>query len=330
LGAESRRLDIASVLARDGIPGYIFLEGSLSAVRQAVDKLVTVLDPTPRLIPLEQRIALLASRNPLSRRIEEGQWVRSLHGLYRGDVGFVCGRDTSSDLEVIAAFVPRIPTKSDKPAGSSAGKRKRGSRPPPRTWSSVQVVTECGASKVKVISPGKFVFRHETYESGLVMKHFALASLAIVDSPPDNLQHFIAAPFIRDHPLFAPWVHRFVQDSIQPQQRVRVESGEQRGVIGRPVEIIDGVAAVEPDSGLEDIPLPHIPLRSLTPHYLPGDDIKDRWSSSYGIVVSVDEACKTLIYIEKDSNREVRYSDYNQSFTDGMPDFDLDGQREIF
>ncbi|KAI9428798.1 hypothetical protein H4582DRAFT_2090968 [Lactarius indigo] len=68
---------VASVFARAGIPGFIFLEGNLSDVTRTVRGLVTVFTRlAPCLVPLEQRVALLSPRNPLSHPTEEGQWVR--------------------------------------------------------------------------------------------------------------------------------------------------------------------------------------------------------------------------------------------------------------
>jgi hypothetical protein len=283
------------------------MEGSLQAVKEALDGLVAVRSLTPRLIPSNQRIALLASRNPLSRRIEEGQWVRCLHGLYRDDIGFVCGWDSSSDKEIIVAFVPRIPYMSDRPIGSSTGKRKRACRPLPRSWSSAQATLEWGAKSVQSIPPDKFIFRRETYDSGLIMKHLPPDCLVIVDCAPSNLKLFLAASCIREMSSFAPWIHRFAQDSLQPQQRIKVESGEQRELVGHVNEIIDSVAAIVPVSPFEDLPMPHVPLRFLAPHYLPGDHVKARWSDSCGIVMTVDDERKTLVYIEKGSVRQVRY-----------------------
>ncbi|KAI9448492.1 hypothetical protein H4582DRAFT_2069006 [Lactarius indigo] len=86
--------DIASVFAHAGIPGFIFLEGNLSEVTRTVRGLITVFTHlAPHLVPLEQRVALLSPCNPLSRPIEEGQWVHCLHGLYCNNLGFVCGHD---------------------------------------------------------------------------------------------------------------------------------------------------------------------------------------------------------------------------------------------
>lgn len=167
MGEPSRRPCIASVFARPGIPGYIFLEGNLPDVLAAVKGLVTVYNALPRLVPSEQRVTLLSRSNPISRHIQEGTWVRCLHGLYRGDVGLVCGYDASSDAEAIVAFVPRIPTKSFRTASA---KRKRVARPEPQTWSARQVEEIWGPSQVRKTSEDEFVFRHETYKSGLISK----------------------------------------------------------------------------------------------------------------------------------------------------------------
>ena len=94
------------VFACTGIPGYIFLEGIPSEVAAALDGLVTVINAKHCLVPLEHQTALLTPHNPLSRHIQEGEWVRSRHGTYRDDIGIVCGCIPSSDAEVIVAFIP--------------------------------------------------------------------------------------------------------------------------------------------------------------------------------------------------------------------------------
>jgi hypothetical protein len=97
---------------------------------------------------------------------------------------------------------------------------------------------------------------------------------------------------------------------LQPHQRVRAESGDLAGITGRTCEIIDGIAFIEPKSPLDDIPVKiEIPLHSLVPLYLQGDNVKDCWSDLFGIVMSVDEEHKTLVYVESDPIREVRYVD---------------------
>jgi hypothetical protein len=105
-----------------GIPGFVFLEGKLPQVTRVVRDIFNVLNnETPCLVPLEHRCALLAPQNPLAGPIKVGQWVRCLHGLYRNDIGFICGHYPYQDVETAVALVPRIPKKTDQTA-----KRKRG------------------------------------------------------------------------------------------------------------------------------------------------------------------------------------------------------------
>jgi hypothetical protein len=300
LGDQSRRPRLASAFARAGIPGYIFLEGERVELREVMRNLVTIFNNTePRLIPLEQRIALLLPRLPSSRLVEEGQWVRCLHGLYRDDIGFVCEHNLQSDLDALVAFVARIPEPSYR-----STKRKRVARPVARPWSSLEVEAAWGSSQVQKKPEGEFLFRHERYCSGLIMKRVTSQSIVTVTHTPNDILPFIRASCIRMIPSFTPWAHRFAQGNIRPQQRVRIESGEQKGLIGRPYTITNSVATVVPESD-EDTPLVDIPLRVLSPLYLLGDSVKDRWSASHGLVVNINEDQNTLVYFEKESMIEV-------------------------
>jgi hypothetical protein len=292
--------DITTAFAREGIPGHVFLEGELPEVAKAIRGLFYVFGNfPPRLIPLEHRVALLAPHNPLCEPIEVGQWVRCLHGLYRNDIGFVCGHRPYQDSETAVALVPRIPEKTDQTA-----KRKRGSRPEPRSWSCEQLEAAWGTSKVRRIAGSEYLFRRQNYDSGLVIIILSSASLVKVDSAPNDLRPFLRAPFIRDVPTFIHWVHRFAQDSIKPGQWVKVESGDHRGAIGKPVDVVHSVASIALTS-TGNGPNLLMPLRALAPLYRPGDNVKCRWSESCGLVSAVDEVEMTVTFIEKDSNNIV-------------------------
>ena len=151
---------------------------------------------------------------------------------------------------------------------------------------------------------GAFIFHHEKYCSGLIMKRMTSQSIVAVAHAPTDILPFIRASCIRDIPSFAPWAHRYAQDNIRPQQLVKIQSGEQKGMIGRPYLINNSVATIIPESK-DDTPLVNIPLRNLSPLYRLGDSIKDRWSASNGLVVNINEEQKTLVYVEKDSMNEV-------------------------
>ena len=293
------RPHLVSAFARDGIPGYIFVEGERDEIWAAMVTLVTIFKSEPILIPLEQRVALLFHRAPTSRQVNEGQWVRSSRGLYRDNIGFVCDHNPESDLDTIVAFVPRIPEPSSRGA-----KRKRVTRPVARTWSVPEIEAVWGPSHIQKKSPEEFVFRHERYSSGLIMKHVSSLSVVAETHTPNDLSPFIRASCIRSKPSFYPWVHRFVQDNIRPQQRVRIERGEQQGIIRRPFAINNSVATIVTESE-DDTPPFDISLHYLSPHYVPGDYVKARWTDSRGMVVLVDEDQNTLLYVEENSKNEV-------------------------
>jgi hypothetical protein len=289
------------MFAREGIPGCIFLEGNLSKVTRAVRNLGTAVfvNVTLCLLPLEQCIALLLPHNLLSRPIKEGQWVCCSHKLYCNDIGFVCGHDPFWDAETTMALVPQIPNKMPRTA-----KRKRVARPEPRSWSVEQLEASWGQAQVRRVSPEECIFRHQTYKSGLLSKQLPPVSLVNVDGMPDDLHPFLRATFICNNPSFAPWIHRFAQDRIQPGQWVKVEAGDHKGAIGKPIDVVDSVACVLLND-MGDGPTLQIELHALAPFYNRGHHVKSRWSESAGIVMSTDEVQNTVTYVERDSQKLV-------------------------
>src|SRR6266404_4150241 len=139
-----RKTSIASIVTQSGIPRYIFIEGSQSDVQDAVRNLMMVYhNRPPVIVPPLDRVTLLRQRNPLFRDIQEGSWVRCLHGRYRNDIGFVWGHELRVDASVIVALVPRIREKTLR-----STKHKMIARPSPRGWSTSQMEMIWGASRV--------------------------------------------------------------------------------------------------------------------------------------------------------------------------------------
>ena len=110
----------------------------------------------------------------------------------------------------------------------------------------------------------------------------------------------ISGPF--EGPIHTPRadlrIHRFAQDSVKPGQWVKLESGDHRCAIGKPVDIVHSVASVALTS-IGDDPDLLIPLRALAPFYRYGDNVKCRWPGSCGLVTSVDEVEMVLTFVEK-------------------------------
>ncbi|KAF8262123.1 hypothetical protein EI94DRAFT_1809283 [Lactarius quietus] len=137
-------IEVSTAFAWDGIIGYVFLEGTLLAAHHTMKNFVTVFKHPPHLVPLDQQKALLTSRNPLSRSIEEGQWVCCCHGLYHGDIGFVYDVDASRDADVVMILVPRIPMKFNR---QCTMKQKKPHHPNPHIWTAAQVSSEWGVAQ---------------------------------------------------------------------------------------------------------------------------------------------------------------------------------------
>ena len=222
----------------------------------------------------------MSPRNPLFCKFTEGSWVRCRYGLYRDDVGIVCGHDPSTEASVIVALVPRIPLKS-----AETTKWKKGAQPAPRIWSPRQMALEWGVSRVRTISAHLCEFFGETYNAGLLIKHLSPANLDDAVAPA-SLVPFVQASCIREMPSFGQMICQHAQDTIRINQRVRVVREEQRGLIGLVFDIDFDQATVVPE---DDTPALLVPVRNLEPVYRAGDKVKSRWFESCGLVTSVDE-----------------------------------------
>lgn len=271
------------------------MEGTLIEVTIATIHLVSVINQPPKLVPLDERHTLLTPHNPLSCPIEEGQWVRCKHGLYKHDIGFVCEHDAKRYAETTVALIPRIPEKSKHPRPT---KRKKMARPSPKSWTAAMIEAEWGEEEVqRIIGSDGFHFKKETYQSGLILKKFPSNYLELVLNAPLNISPFLKASYLYNKPTFTPWLHWFVQDTLTPGQHVQVESGGFKGSIGFIHSITDSAAMV---NLTKDALKLQISLRALMPHYVQGDHVKHRWSDSSGVITSVDMANKRLTFVNKE------------------------------
>ena len=290
---------ITSAFSRPSIPGYVFIEAfDIREAHRAVNGLVTVRDKPPQFIAPTEYAGLLSSRPYSSAPIETGQWVRCIAGRYRDDVGYAYESDISNQWVVAVVFVPRIP--------QSGGKRKRDGRPAPRVWTAAELAQQYGQRRVKVLGRNKFVFGGSVYEDGLVIEHVQLSYLRVLKYSPQNITPFVQSTMIRSHHPFYSCLKRFAQDSTQVGDRVLVVSGEHACIIGRAQSIQDSVAEVVTES-----PVPHsgliirVRLHDIIPYFIPGDNVKDRWSDSFGMVVAIDHNEQKVTFLDREANAEV-------------------------
>jgi hypothetical protein len=179
------------------------------------------------------------------------------------------------------ALVPWIP---DNAVASM--KRKRATRPDLRRWYANQLEAVWGKHYVRRISNDKYEFGHETYRSGLVFKCLPPASIVIIDAPTD-IGPFAESPYIGHLPFRDSLARRYAQHLITVGQWVQMISREQRGLVGQPITITDGVADFDPQD--DGVPPLQVPLEHLMPVYRPGDHVKYQWSDDHGIIISIEE-----------------------------------------
>ena len=138
------------------------------------------------------------------------------------------------------------------------------------------------------------------------MEHIPFSYLRVLEHSPHNITSFVQSAMIWSHPPFYPCLKRFVQDSTQVGDRILVVSGEHAGIIGHIETIQDNVVEVvtqspEQHSGLVIC----LTLRDLIPHFFPGDNVKDRWSESFGMVVTINHDEQKVTFLDREANAEV-------------------------
>ncbi|KAI0260334.1 hypothetical protein BC834DRAFT_973476 [Gloeopeniophorella convolvens] len=295
---ESRPPLAAAVFARRGIPGHLFIEGPLPEVERARRGLVGFMLGKPTLVPPHERAALLATRSPVGTLVKEGRWVQCLEGLYRGDTGYVCEYDPSSDIDSVVTLVPRVPDSAI--SRSDSGTRGRLARPEPKVRTGPELITLLGPRRVKEVDPGRYKLRSDIYQDGLVLKSFPSQSLRILEVVPADIGPFILAPCIRERFDFSGVLLRHVQDSLGTGDRVMVERGSLQGVTGRITTRSGSEATVKAEEpALMKDRVFQSPLWDLRPLYCAGDFVRGRWTPAYGIIALIsEEDGGTLTFIE--------------------------------
>eukprot|EP00158_Paraphelidium_tribonemae_P006172 Partr_v1_DN27710_c0_g1_i2_m67689 putative The SPT4-SPT5 complex mediates both activation and inhibition of transcription elongation, and plays a role in pre- mRNA processing. This complex seems to be important for the stability of the RNA polymerase II elongation machinery on the chromatin template but not for the inherent ability of this machinery to translocate down the gene len=128
-------LNIKSVIARDGLKGYIYVEArSQSDVQRAIDKMNNIYASKITLIPVEEMVDVLTVKQRVTG-LKPGSWVRMKRGKYKGDLAQVVMASGGETIEI--KLVPRLdfgekPSKEDR-------KRKVTARPAQRFFNQKDV-----------------------------------------------------------------------------------------------------------------------------------------------------------------------------------------------
>ncbi|KAI0258051.1 hypothetical protein BC834DRAFT_975660 [Gloeopeniophorella convolvens] len=298
----SRAPSIVSAFNRDGIGGYIFVEAlSLSDVIRALEGMAAARSSVPRPIDIDRRIELFTS--PAPRRLDQaddGCWVRFTSGLYRGDIGYVYEQNKEFDDLVRVLVVPRLPYNA------------RG-----RAWSDEhsfvsEVVSLFGRRDVKVrdLASDTFFVGETSFRAGVALYWVPRCCLEVSDAMPSDLTPFVRASLTCPVFAFRKWLIKAAQNTIREGMRIVVISGSLKGIVGRVTSILNGTISIRDDfatGGTRSYNM--IDLSDLLVHFIPGDNIKARWSLSRGIVIAVSYDPNRMVYIDQ-KNCEISMPTY--------------------
>lgn len=125
-------LRIKSVIARDNLKGYIYVEArSMADVQTAIDKLNNVYASKITIIPIGEMVDVVTIRKKMVS-LKPGNWVRLLRGKYKGDLGQIVDMLDTNESAIVKV-IPRLDT-ADITVLDSSQKRKMNNRPPQRLF----------------------------------------------------------------------------------------------------------------------------------------------------------------------------------------------------
>ncbi|KAI0262759.1 hypothetical protein BC834DRAFT_971835 [Gloeopeniophorella convolvens] len=303
---------IVSVFNRDGIGGHIFLEArALPDVIRALEGMAFVRPSAPRPIDVDRRIELFTS--PAPRRLDEAQggcWVRVTRGLHLGDIGFVHGANDELDDHLDVMIVPRVPQLMSTARSWSYEmgydipnpKRRKLGRPPARPLTVSDAVALYGQKFVQVCDmEGDVFFCGEVlFIAGLARYWVPRCCLEVVDEMPSDLGLFARTGTARDWLNFSKWFIKAAQDSIREGMRIVVVRGSLRGIVGHVTSILNGAISIRGNLAAGGTrSYDQIERADVLPHFMPGDSVKGRWSSSRGMVIMASYDPDKLVYIDQ-------------------------------
>ena len=276
---------------------------------------------------------------PQPRRFINLQWVRPIRGKYADDLALVFypvvngnrwppqARAWPEYVQVLV--VPRwdVSSQSKELQSDSRSKRKRSSRPP-------QVTLLDGPDHSYVGCNSKSVSQKSSRKAALYFNLLFMTTPAtnLRESAPRSmyeLEPFVAAEFdVRQ------WKRRLSQDSLRPEERVRIVSGDLSGQVGVVVEILQDVATVvlteqdEKDSELQEA---SVVVKHLERHFQVGDNVRCVTTSpcigyKVGTVVEVKEwAAEDYATLQWVPNRDdpFRVLNRDSSMADKVRCFDI-------
>ena len=309
-------LQITSAFERGGpnsvMKGYIYVE----AVRQndilvALDGILNVYPRTKMmLVDLKDMPDLL--RVQKTPNLEPGAWVRlKKPAKHAGDLAQVLDV-TENGLEARVRFIPRLDygVRDETLSVTQDGKRKRpgmpGPRPPQRLFSEIEARKRHPRYIQGNPQTNTWTYMGEDFENGFQVKDIKIQQLDVKDVNPtlEEVTRFASGSEDGTENLDLKALAASLKDSSTnvayvPGDIIEVYSGEQRGVIGKAVNVRGDIVTLKVTEGDLAGQTIDVPNKGLRKRFKLGDHVKviggSRFRDEVGMVVKIVEDRVTLL-----------------------------------
>ena len=293
--------------------GYIYVEA-----RRQNDIMIAldgVLDVYPRtkmiLVEIKDMPDLL--RVTKTPNLEPGAWVRLRKpAKHAGDLAQVLDV-TENGLEARVRFIPRLDygVRDDAMSSLSAdGKRKRpgmpGPRPPQRLFSEVEARKRHPRHIQGNPQTNAWIYMGEEFENGFLVKDIKIQQLEVKDVNPslEEVTKFASGAEDGTENLDLKALAASLKDSntnvaYVPGDIIEVYEGEQRGVIGKAVNVQGEIVTLRVTEGNLAGQTIEVPNKGLRKRFKAGDHVKviggSRYRDEVGMVVKIVDDRVTLL-----------------------------------
>ncbi|XP_046908772.2 transcription elongation factor subunit Spt5 [Dermatophagoides farinae] len=295
-------LQIKSVVAPEGIKGYIYIEAyKQTHVKQAIQNVGNLRLGLYKqtMVPIAEMTEVLKVTKDTSN-LKVGQWVRLKRGLYKDDLAQVDYVDVAQN-QVHLKLIPRIdytrlrgalraPGNDSQNNDDGDNKKKRFKKPAAKLFD-MDAIRSIGG---EVTNDGDFIiFESNRYRRGFLYKAFNMNAIQVEGVKPTlaELERFEEHPEGMEIHLTESTLAEDRGHSFAAGDNIEVISGELKGLTGKILTIEGNLIKMLANHEDLDAPLPFQP-HELRKYFKPGDHVKviaGRYEGDTGLIIRVED-----------------------------------------
>lgn len=314
LGTKNE-VPITSAFERAGpnsvMKGYIYVEARRqNDIMLALDGILNVY-PRSNMILVEIKDMPDLLRVNKTPNLEPGAWVRLKRpSKHAGDLAQVLDV-TENGLEARVRFIPRLDYGvRDDSLITGDGKRKRpgvpGPRPPQRLFSEAEARKRNPRNVTGNPQTNSWSYMGDDFENGFQVKDIKIQLLDVTNVNPslDEVTKFAGGSDDGTENLDLKALASSLKDSSAnvayvPGDVIEVYEGEQRGVVGKAVDVRGDIVTLKVTEGNLNGQLIEVPNKGLRKLFRIGDHVKviggSRYRDEVGMVVKISQDRVTLL-----------------------------------